>query len=53
MNTLHRVARYASALAATTPEQFIAAVSAEWATDPHRGEAVLATYRAHSDVLDT
>ncbi len=51
MNTLHRVARYAPALAAKTPEEFIALVSAEWATNPHRGRAVLQTYRAHSNLL--
>ena len=51
MATLHRVSRYAPALAAKTPEEFIALVSAEWATDPHRGEAVLETYRAHLDIL--
>lgn len=52
MATLHRVARYGPALAAKTAKEFIALVSAQWATDPHRGEAVWETYRAHLDVLD-
>jgi flagellum-specific peptidoglycan hydrolase FlgJ len=47
MNTLHRISRYAPSLAAKTPEEFITLVSEAWATDPHRGEAVLETYKAH------
>jgi len=51
MNTLHLVSRYAHALQAQTPEEFIALVSKEWSTDPQRGENVLKTYHAHLDIL--
>lgn len=51
MSTLTRLApekgfeHYAAALAAKDPETYIEQVSAKWATDPKRGDKVLAIYR--------
>jgi flagellum-specific peptidoglycan hydrolase FlgJ len=47
MALLQRKAAYAPALAAQTGEDFILTVSKVWATDPERGNKVLATYRSH------
>jgi flagellum-specific peptidoglycan hydrolase FlgJ len=56
MDTLRKLApkypHYANALAATTGEKFVEEVSKSWATDPNRAAKVLATYRAHRDVLE-
>lgn len=51
MNTLKRVPRYAPALSATTPEDFIIEVSSAWATDPDRAKNVLSIYRKHINLL--
>lgn len=51
MNTLRRVSRYAEALAAQTPEDFIIDVSIKWATDPDRAKNVLSIYRKHISLL--
>jgi len=51
MDTLKRVPRYAEALAATTPEDFIIDVSSKWATDPDRAKNVLSIYRKHINLL--
>lgn len=42
---------YARALAATTGEEYVIAVSRKWSTDPQRAEKVLEIYRAHSNAL--
>lgn len=42
---------YAEALAATSGEFFVLAVSKHWATDPMRGEKVLEIYKAHQAIL--
>lgn len=48
--TLQRLApeyqHYKAALAAQTPEEYIAQVSMTWSTDPNRGAKVLAIYNA-------
>lgn len=51
MNTLKRVPRYAEALQATTPEDFIIDVSFKWATDPYRAKNVLSIYQKHISLL--
>jgi hypothetical protein len=42
---------YQPALDATTPEQYIATEPWEWSTNQGKSAAVLATWRAHRDVL--
>lgn len=44
MEVLQRVSLYHEALLATTGEDFIRLVSEHWATDPKRGEKVMAIY---------
>ncbi|HEY3989477.1 MAG TPA: glucosaminidase domain-containing protein [Acidobacteriaceae bacterium] len=44
----HDYSAYARALAATTGEVFIEAVSRAWSTDPERAQKVLAIHRQHS-----
>ena len=48
---LHASARYALALAAKTPEEYIALESAQWATGPTRGQVVTQIYEAHKGDL--
>jgi len=43
--------RYQAALDAATPEEYIAAECAKWSTDPQKAANVLATWRAHQDLL--
>lgn len=42
---------YASALAANSPEEFVAEVSMSWSTDPARAEKCLEIFRAHKEYL--
>jgi flagellum-specific peptidoglycan hydrolase FlgJ len=51
MRVLQTVSRYAKALAAPTPEDYIIDVSSEWATDPERAANVLSIYRHHLNIL--
>jgi flagellum-specific peptidoglycan hydrolase FlgJ len=56
MQTLQRLApsypHYASALAATTPEQYLTEVSKTWSTDPLRAQSCIQILRNHQDVLN-
>lgn len=45
MALLNRNPVYADALKAATGEDFVKEVSYHWATDPHRGNSVLLTYK--------
>jgi len=47
MRLLRGKGAYNKALAATTGEEFVTEVSKVWATDPKRGDKVLAIYHAH------
>jgi flagellum-specific peptidoglycan hydrolase FlgJ len=55
MALLERLSRayphYGAALKAVTGEQYVAAVSLSWSTDPQRAGKVLAVYDAHADVF--
>lgn len=55
MALLERLSRayphYGAALKAATGEQYIAAVSLSWSTDPQRAGKVLEVYDAHADVF--
>jgi flagellum-specific peptidoglycan hydrolase FlgJ len=55
MALLERLSRayphYGAALKAMTGEQYVAAVSLSWSTDPERAGKVLAVYDAHADVF--
>jgi flagellum-specific peptidoglycan hydrolase FlgJ len=51
MRVLRTVPRYAGALEAKTPEDFIIDVSTEWATDPERAANVLSIYHHHLNIL--
>ena len=42
---------YADALAATSGEYFVMAVSKHWATDPERGDKCLSVYNSHRDIF--
>jgi flagellum-specific peptidoglycan hydrolase FlgJ len=44
---------YNDALHATTPEDFLTAVSRAWSTDPLRAQKCIAILHAHSDTLTT
>lgn len=46
-----RYPAYAAALRAATAEDFVAAVSRSWSTDPLRAQKVLEIFHAHQDVL--
>jgi flagellum-specific peptidoglycan hydrolase FlgJ len=56
MQTLRRLApqypHYASALAATTPEQYLTEVSKTWSTDPLRAQSCIQILHGHKDVLN-
>ena len=49
----YRYSNYAMALAATTGEQFVICVSKTWASDPQRGDNVLAIYAQHQALLES
>lgn len=55
MNTLRSLSttypHYALALAADTPEGYVAEVSRSWSTDPHRAVNCIAIYDAHKPTL--
>ncbi|MGB7198550.1 MAG: mannosyl-glycoprotein endo-beta-N-acetylglucosamidase, partial [Acidobacteriaceae bacterium] len=55
MEVLERLSRayphYAAALKATNGEQYVAAVSLRWSTDPERAGKVLSVYDAHAEVF--
>jgi flagellum-specific peptidoglycan hydrolase FlgJ len=51
MMLLNRLPCYAAALAASTGESFVKLVSVHWATDPHRADKVLETYRCNLGLL--
>jgi flagellum-specific peptidoglycan hydrolase FlgJ len=46
-----RYPNYAEALHASTPTDFVTAVSKTWSTDPLRAQKVLQIFNAHQDVL--
>jgi flagellum-specific peptidoglycan hydrolase FlgJ len=44
---------YADALAATTPEGYVTAVSMSWSTDPDRAQKCIEIYHAHLPVIES
>lgn len=52
MALLHRLPRYAPALAAADGPGFVRQVSAAWSTDPQRADHVLQIYQRHQSYLE-